>query len=180
MDKDLELYYIALIPPQAIQNEVHEFQHIAEVKFETEVTIKSPAYITIVPPFSLSGYEVKQMVHNLSILLKESYKPIEVSVARFYHFDRRNIILEVHKGREIERLFNDLIVVTEAATHHHNNVAKFIPHITVANRDLTPDVFDKAYDYFNHITYGRDFVCETITLFHFKDGKWVAIKSFNL
>ncbi|MBP9742104.1 MAG: 2'-5' RNA ligase family protein [Burkholderiales bacterium] len=180
MDKNLELYYIALIPPEAIQDEVHEFQHIAAVKFETEVTIKSPAHITIVPPFSLHIDEVKPMINNINILLKRNYSPIEVSVTRFYHFDHRNIILEVHKGREIERLFNDLMLVTEGATHHHNNVAKFIPHITIANRDLSPEVFDKAYDYFNHISYGRDFICETIIVFHFKDGKWLAIKNFRL
>lgn len=173
------LYYIALIPPQPIQDDVLEFQHIAETKFEHEVTLHSPPHITLIPPFNVSEDELKPLMEGISTALKDNHAPFEANINRFYHLHNRTIMLELYKNKELDSLFNDVMLAVSAVTFNHNH-SKFVPHITIANRDLSPDLFDKAFTYFSHIPYSRSFMCNEVVLFHFKDGKWKIVKKFML
>lgn len=173
------LYYIALIPPKSIQDDVLEFQHIAETKFEHEVTLHSLPHITLIPPFNANEDELKLLIQRVSTVVKDNHAPFEANINRFYHLHNRTIILEVYKNNELDSLFNDVMLAVSEITFSHNH-SKFMPHITIANQDLSPDLFDKAFTYFSHIPYSRSFMCNESVLFHFKDGKWKIVKQFML
>lgn len=179
MTKDSSLYYIALIPPKPIREDVLGFQAIAEKKFSSKITLRSPAHITLIPPFEATSDELNKISKKITVCIRDNHRPIDTMITGFYHFSNRTILLEVSKSKKLEVLFNDLMLVTSEITFNQSYV-KFIPHITIANRDLSPEIFDKAYDYFNHIPYSRNFICEEIALFIFKEGKWSVVKRFDL
>ncbi len=99
-------------------------------------------------------------------------------ITGFYHFSNRVIMLEVSKTKALEVLFTDIMLTASEVIDQ--SYTKFVPHITIANRDLSPEVFDKAYEYFSHIPYSRNFICDEVAIFTFEDGKWCEVKRFAL
>ena len=180
MTKELDsgLYYIALIPPRNIYEEVQKFQLLAEKKFGSKLTQRSPAHITLVPPFRANNEELNLISKRISASLKQKHHPIDTMITGFYHFNYRTIIMEINKSRELEVLFADLMLATSEIIY--NVSSKFVPHITIAKRDLSPEIFDKAYDYFGHVPFTRSFMCDELDIFHFENGRWNSIKQFAL
>jgi 2'-5' RNA ligase len=179
MTKSLQLYFIALVPPKNIREEVLDFQRLAEEKFNSKVTLRSPVHLTLVPPFKASLDELKQISKKITGCLKNNHRPLATTITGFYHFSNRVIMLEVSKTIALEVLFTDIMLAASEITYNHG-YTKFVPHITIANRDLIPEVFDKAYEYFSHIPYSRNFIADEIAIFSFDHGTWSAIKQFSL
>lgn len=178
MTKNLQLYSIALVPPKNIREEVLDFQRLAEKKFDSKVTLRSPVHITLVPPFNANPEELKQIIKKVTSNLK-NHRPIATAIKGFYHFSNRTIMLEVNKNKSLDVLFTDIMLATSEITYNHS-YSKFIPHITIANRDLSPEIFDKAYEYFSHIPYSRNFISEEVAIYVFEEGKWSETKTFQL
>lgn len=178
-DSNLQLYSIALVPPKTIRDEILGFQLLAEKKFDSKITLRSPVHITLVPPFKASDDELKLIVKKVALCLKNNHRPIQTVITGFYHFSNRVIMLEVSKSKALEVLFTDIMLTCSQITLN-NSYTKFVPHVTIANRDLSPEIFDKAYEYFSHIPYSRNFISDELAIFHFSQGKWSAIKRFSL
>jgi len=51
----------------------------------------------------------------------------------------------------------------------------FHPHITIANRDMKPNDFLKAWEYFSQKQFKEGFTTNTISLFKLCPEKWIEI-----
>ncbi|MCX8514628.1 MAG: 2'-5' RNA ligase family protein [Burkholderiales bacterium] len=172
------LYHIALIPPSTIRDEVVNFQILAEKKFGGKLTARSPAHITIIPPFRANSDALNSITRKLGNALKKNHQPIDTMITGFYHLNNRTIIMEINKSRHLEILFTDIKQITHNITFSSNN--NFVPHITIAKRDLGPEVFTKAYDYFGHIPFSRNFIANEIGIFSYESGQWTVTKTFSI
>ena len=74
MTKNLQLYSIALVPPKNIREEVLDFQRLAEKKFNSKVTLRSPVHITLVPPFNANAEELKQIIKKVLVIKRKRYE----------------------------------------------------------------------------------------------------------
>jgi 2'-5' RNA ligase len=51
----------------------------------------------------------------------------------------------------------------------------FHPHITIANRDMKPARFEKAWEHFSNKEFTESFDTNSIFLLKLNDGKWNVI-----
>ena len=143
MKKDHRLYFFALVPPKEIQATVTEIKKDFKDRFHAEHALKSPPHITLIPPFEFLNSEEKKLIKNLeSFALKESTFMQELE--NFGTFPPKVIYIKVLKSEFLLGLYNRFRKFMELKMGFGNisyNRGKFIPHMTVAFRDLTRENF---------------------------------------
>lgn len=169
------MYYVAVVCPQEINEKVLLYKNRMREQFACVVALKSPAHITLVPPFWLPLTEESSLIETLS-----SFKPgqnlTKITLDGFSHFGNRVIFIQVKETEILSKL--------KAETEKHftkkfkslkTDDRPFHPHITIANRDLKPGDFAKAWEYFSKQNFHESFDATTVSLLRLSEGKWQVI-----
>lgn len=139
-----KLYFIAVVFESDIEQRVRKLKLVARDRFDSARALRSPAHITMVPPFH---YPCDQIDELLSIVDNFTMMSCPLTLSRAGHFGKRVIYIECdqHKAlrsnkRQLDKLLNPYGVTKKEGRFH--------PHITIAFKDLKPVQFDAAWDYF--------------------------------
>lgn len=169
------MYYIAIVCPAAINEKVLQYKLWMQ-QFGCRVALKSPAHITLVAPFYFE--ETKEIQLKETLRTFTFHKPsINIMLDGFSHFGKRVIFISVKKNPLLEELSNMLNryyrqlfagVMTE-------DKRPFNPHVTIANRDVKPSAFIKAWECFSAKRFDESFESSAISLLRLTDGKWEVI-----
>lgn len=158
----MALYFVALIPPEENKAQVLEWKHYMRDAFGCKVALKSPAHITLIPPF-----ESKQEV----VLPKIEFQPFTVYLKNFNSFESNVIFVDVLPNEELQQLRERVVEIM----HAKKESRFFHPHITIANRDLKQADFPKAWKHFNNLTYETSFLADKISLLKHNGQHWVIV-----
>jgi 2'-5' RNA ligase len=170
------MYYIAVVCPAQVNEKVLRYKMWMKEQFGCVVALKSPAHITIIPPFWLDEIrenELLQTLQSFSSRLPE----VKIQLEGFNHFRNRVLFINVEENK----ILNDLKIQTENhfMESFGNCIKKdnrpFHPHITIANRDMKPSHFEKAWEYFSKKEFKESFTNKTISLLKLSPGKWNVI-----
>ncbi|MCS5423113.1 MULTISPECIES: RNA 2',3'-cyclic phosphodiesterase [Psychrilyobacter] len=164
-----DLYFIGILPPENLLAEIKKFKKACMKKFNSKRALRLPAHITLVSPF----HSEEEKIISLKSALKETLKKdIAVVLNGFSYFGKRVIYIAVEENKELLRLKKN--VDDEISKEHKikSKEADFIPHITIASKDLTEENFTLAWEYFKDIEYKKKFKAEKIIIFKLKDSGW--------
>ena len=175
------LYFIAIVAPSHINDQVLVWKKYMESEYGCKVALRSPAHITLVPPFSISEEKEEELSTHLqqfsrtaksfSIRVKDfdSFRPSVI----FLHVEPDNILLQLKESLELYLLsLNKFPVKKEERAFH--------PHITIANRDLEKKDFPLAWQYFQQINYEVSFTANAISLLKHNGHTWEIANAFPL
>ncbi|UUV18518.1 2'-5' RNA ligase family protein [Fusobacteria bacterium ZRK30] len=149
-----ELYFIAILPPEDILAEIEKFKKICMKKFNSKHALRLPSHITLIPPFQSNEQKILSLKPVLNELL---IKNISVKLNGFSYFEKRVIYISIEKNNELLRLkkhIDEKILIKHKMKTADLN---FIPHITIASKDLTEENFILSREYFKYIEYKRIF-----------------------
>lgn len=145
-------------------------------QFGCVVALKSPSHITLIPPFWLDEAREMELLRTLQSF-KTDIDELEIHLEGFSHFGKKILFVQVKANSALEEL--------KKQTENHfmqsfGNIIKkddrlFHPHITIATRDLKPQDFSKAWEYFSKKNFSATFQSRTITLLKLSPGKWNII-----
>ncbi len=173
----MPLYFIAILPAHDILNGIQEIKEEASLMFESTKTLNSPPHITLIPPFTSNN---QAQILTFFEEVNFSIKPFEIRLLNFGFFGKRTVYIKVQDNvllnklhTQLEEQFFDLKEIKQAKNSKHN----FTPHITILNRDITEDNFDKAWRKFRKTTYQAQFIVSEIVLFRHAGKKWQQIAS---
>jgi 2'-5' RNA ligase len=175
----MKLYFIALLAPPVIADQVLQWKNDMHFKYGCRAALKSPAHITLIPPFNANQAEELQLLEFLEEFTQQQ-PAMEVSVNGFGIFGRRTIFLAVEKNKPLEILYQLLssLFYHEFPTKGKTTGLNFHPHITIANRDIPPAKFDEAFARFSYISYKAQCPLNDISLLRLDPSKWTTLKSF--
>ncbi|MDB9331755.1 2'-5' RNA ligase family protein, partial [Nodularia spumigena CS-591/04] len=143
-------FFIALLPPQHIQDYANEIkQHFAD-HYASRGAQKSPPHITLQPPFEWSDAHVPQLETAIRDFA-HSQQPIPITLNGYAAFPPRVIYINVVKSQELLTLQADLMADVESNLEIVDKTSQtrpFTPHLTVAFRDLTKQNFRLAWPEF--------------------------------
>jgi 2'-5' RNA ligase len=170
------MYYIAIVCPEVINKKVLQYKLWMQQHFDCKVALKSPAHITLATPFYFETTKEPELIEAVR-RFNYDHLPVVVQLNDFSHFGKRVIFIQVNTNKELEplcqtiniyfhQLFPDLIKKEERPFH---------PHITIANRDVKPSAFIKAWEYFSKQKFEESFASNTISLLKLSDSKWNVI-----
>jgi 2'-5' RNA ligase len=176
----MKLYFIALLAPPFIADQVLQWKNEMHLKYGCQVALKSPAHITLIPPFNASQAEELQLLQFLQEFAPQQ-PALEVSVNGFGIFGQRTIFLAVEKNKPLELLFQliNRSFRQEFPTMGKTTGRNFHPHITIANRDIPPAKFDEALARFSSTSFKAQCPLNNISLLRLDPGKWTTLKSFT-
>jgi 2'-5' RNA ligase len=176
------IFFIALLPPQDIQNDITEIKEYFATNYHSRKALNSPPHITLQPPFEWSLDQVPiltECLNNFAI----SHHPISITLQNYAAFPPRVIYIDVIQTPELLNLYSALSSTLENNLNISDPQSKkrpFCPHLTVAFKDLTKANFYTAWEEFAQKKLAFQFIANDITLLIHRDGKWQIHTKFKL
>lgn len=166
------LYFIALLPPEKIRSEVTAFKQYAGEHFGSFHALSSPPHITLKPPFRWEREREKELKGALQ-RFNESWGTFEVCLNGFDRFDERVIFVDVEAGAEMYQRQKELTAYLEQELSlKPKDRRPWHPHMTIAFRDLSREMFRRAWPYFRQQKYRRCFSAERASLLRHNGKRW--------
>jgi 2'-5' RNA ligase len=175
------LYFIAIVAPGHVNEQVLTWKKYMEQEYGCKVALRSPAHITLVPPFSMSSEKEKALSQQLSVFCSGE-KSFSIHLHHFDSFAPKVIFVHVEPGKQLvqlkHRLDEHLTPLKDFSFKKEQR--PFHPHITIANRDLPKKDFKKAREYFAGLRYSAEFQADNISLLRHNNKEWEIAASFAL
>ncbi|MCJ8282223.1 MAG: 2'-5' RNA ligase family protein [Rivularia sp. ALOHA_DT_140] len=177
----MSLYFIALLPPQEIQDYATQIKQYFADNYDSKHAFKSPPHITLQPPFEWSSVKLIELEECLQNFAR-GRNPISITLDGYNAFFPRVIYIDVFQGSDLINLQFELMVYLENNLGIVDEVGKsrgFTPHMTVAFKDLKKSKFKVAWKEFENKQLHFEFNASQLTLLKHEDKKWNIIQEFN-
>ena len=175
------MFYIAVLCSPEIDSKIQAYKVWMRERFGCTVALKSAAHITLIPPFWLANEQEQLLIETLHTF-EMPIQPFTVHLKQFGHFGNKVIFASVEENH----LLGSLRKATEDhfLVPFHNSIQPddrpFHPHVTIANRDIKPGYFNKAWEHFAQKNYKAVFEASTISLLKLNPGQWQVIAERKL
>ncbi len=175
-----QLYFIALIPPSPLKDEIQELKLEVKNKFNSSHSLNAPPHITLLSPFRLED----QNEDKLSSLIEDftrSVHPFEIRLNNFSTFPPRVIFIDVEKSPSLMNMQNQLeeLARSNADLFNYNyDKRPYHPHLTLAFKDLTKKNFYKAWEEFEHRDFEASFTAHSLHLLKHDGDRWQVQTSY--
>lgn len=174
------LYFIALIPDADIEQELHEFKLELFEKYQCKAALKSPAHITLIPPFTWANFQAEKIIEIFKYF-HPSIQPFDITVEGFDTFGT-----QVFFARP---LYEEKLYLLQSSVKQHfeptlkdkiRDRFQFHPHITIANRDLRATDLPEIIKSFEIKKYRRAIRFREISLLRHNGTKWEIVSKISL
>lgn len=170
----MSLYFIALIPPENIKEEIRSFKEEVKEKYNVKHALKLPAHITLQKPFKMPSPLEEELRAFLDKFSKKQ-QVFEIEVSGFGRFDQRAIFAEVTNKQPVIELFDKLQEGIAPFVHPKDKQHNIHPHLTIATRDLGRQNFPRVWEDFKDKNYEAIFKTESLFLLKHNGKLWEII-----
>lgn len=170
------MYFTAVVLPPALNEQVLKLKKWAHEHWGCKVGLKSPAHITLLPPFWMDENLQNSLVQDMENLyrLQSSF---EISTANFSAFKPRTIFIDVVVDDQLQQLktTTDLFFKGQPQYGAKIDTRPFHPHITIATRDLRKSAFAEAWPQVAHQTFKETFLAQGVSLLRHNGQLWQVV-----
>ena len=150
-------------------------------RFGCTVALKSAAHITLIPPFWMENTSEELLIQTLHHF-QTTLPSFEIQLQGFSHFSNRVVFVAVNENPQLGSLRK---AVEDHFIKPLHGIIKpddrpFHPHVTIANRDIKPCDFSKAWEHFKRLSFNEEFEANTVSLLKLSQGKWNVIAERSL
>ncbi len=182
IDAPQQRLFLALLPPADLQEQVTAIKQQFAEQFASRAALRSPPHITLVPPFEWPTAELAALTGSLEAFAKQQ-APLPIDLRGFGAFPPRVIFIHVEPSLELQQL--------QAQAHRHMKLLlkqeeataparPFVPHMTVAFRDLSPAHFRTAWPQFQTRSFQSSFTASALTLLLHDRKRWQVFAQFSM
>lgn len=172
----MKMYFVAVVLPEERNAEIKLFKNLMLEKWGCNVGLKSPAHITLIPPFWMEETLEENFITDLEALSKYVH-PFSITTNNFSAFKLRTIFIEPVLNAALKSLKTqvDTFCKTHAQYGAKADNRPFHPHITIATRDLHKRAFAEAWSYFEHKKYDVQFEATGLSVLRHNSRNWDVI-----
>src|SRR4029453_1464093 len=98
----MNMYYIAIVAPEEINDQVIKWKNYFKDHFECTVALKSPAHITLIPPFWMKEDLESDLVNSIRTFSLAKNK-FEIALKDFEAFKPKVIFVDIVKNEILDR-----------------------------------------------------------------------------
>ncbi len=176
----MDSYFIALLPPENIREQVKEIKEEIKDKYQSKKALRLPAHITLQAPFKL---EEVRLPHLLKVLeeFAATEESFDIELSGFGAFPPRVVFIEVSNPAPVKHLHKALheVMLQILTGQEDRKYPKFHPHITVATRDLHQNQFRPAWEEFQRRDFSASFTAHSLTVFRHNGKTWDMLRNFS-
>jgi len=172
----MNMYFIALVAPAEINEKLLEWKHFMKDRFGCTAALKSPAHITLAPPFWMQS-ELEPDLENSIHEFSSQQISFIAHLHNFSAFKPRVIFTEVVKNVAMDSLqnsFTDHLLLQNKFPIEKDNLP-FHAHVTIATRDLYKKAFYEAWEIFSRKEYKAEWKIDSISLLRHNKKNWDVI-----
>lgn len=167
------MYYLALVCPPETDRVIRGYKQWLQERYGCRVGLKSPAHITLVPPFWFPAEQEGELIRSLEGFQAE-LPPLSLNLEGIGRFGKRVLFIAVKENPLLARLRQSLL---EWMHQQWPDVVKtderpFHPHVTLASRDLPPAHVDEAYQHFSQKGFAETVTADRISLLRLAGFHW--------
>ncbi|HEU4472690.1 MAG TPA: 2'-5' RNA ligase family protein [Flavisolibacter sp.] len=169
------LYFIAIVLPEALDARILPLKYEMKEKYGCMVGLKSPAHITLVPPFWMEAEREGSLIADTDHLSLR--RPFKISTAGFSAFRPRTIFIDVAVSPELQAIkqrAEELFTPAKGYKLKPEN-RPFHPHITIATRDLHKKAFAEAWEYFEKKEFEITWEAMNVSVLRHNKKNWDVI-----
>jgi 2'-5' RNA ligase len=172
----MNMYYIAIVAPEEIDQEVLKWKNYFKDHFECTVALKSPAHITLIPPFWMKEDLEDDLVNSIKDFSITKNK-FEITLKDFAAFKPKVIFVDVVKSEVLSSIYQSFTdyVINENKFPIEKDGRPFHPHVTLATRDLYKKAFQEAWEVFTKKNYEALWIANGISLLRHNKKNWDVI-----
>lgn len=178
-------FFVALLPPQAIQAYATEVIQALRDRYHTD-TAKAPPHITLQPPFQWLLTRMADLEGCLAQVAHQS-SPVPMVLSGFGAFAPRVLYINVLNTPELLALQSTLMTTLErvlAISDARSKQRPFTPHLTIASRNVTRQTFKQAWDDLQQRSVESSvewtFVSDRLTLLMHDGHRWHIHSEFSM
>ncbi len=172
------LFYIAIECPAEINDQVEAMKNYMEKNYGCVAAKKSPAHLTIVPPFRAEDELIGELTNYVQTF-NMGLVPFTIKLNNYGQFGERVLYIDVESPNtslinlekecmdEFSEKFPGIIFGMKP---------EFNPHVTIATRDIPEGALTTARNYFeHHYPVNMEFTTTNLTLYRLENGWWNKI-----
>lgn len=168
-----QLYFIALLPEPEIERELYQFKIDLFEKYGYKASLKSPAHITLIPPFSWPVQQAEE-IKNIFLQYLVQTPTLDINIQGFDTFGDKVFYAKPICPKEIFDLQKDIFQHFQPyLSEKLQNQFHFRPHITIANRDINSNDLPQIITDFHLKNFYRQTIISEITMFRHDGSKWI-------
>lgn len=176
----MSLYFIALVPKHKLREEIKSFKIEIEERFQAKHALKLPAHITLKMPFNITK-EVEPLLIKSLQELADRINVFHVELSGFDCFKSGVIFVKCADHKPIIEVHNKLekVFFQKLGIPKNEDPSRSYPHMTVATRDLSAEVFREACAEFKNREFNATFEAESFFLFKHNGKTWDVHRRFR-
>jgi 2'-5' RNA ligase len=169
----MEMYFVALVAPGPINEHVMKWKRWMLEKYQCQVALKSPAHITLIPPFWMQPELETELLHSLQEF-SSAQNPFPIKLLNFSNFKPGVLFVDVEKNETLTDLKDDLesFLIQKEKFRFPKEDRSFHPHITIATRDLRKKAFYEAWEHFKKTEYAAEWLAKDISVLKHNKKNW--------
>lgn len=177
----MNMYFIALVAPVEIDQQVVKWKNYFRDHFQCIVALKSPAHITLVPPFWMKEELEADLIDSINRFCR-NHRKFEIRLENFSAFRPRVIYVDVLKSDALNELHHSLNdhLFSQNKFPVKIDDRPFHPHVTLAARDLYKKAFYEAWETFASKQYTANWIVNGISLLRHNKKNWDVIFTSQL
>jgi len=185
MKESSQLYFIAIMLPQAVDAEIILFKNDMAHRFQSRKALRTASHITLKAPFKVHTIQHQELLRWFGGMVITT-APFMQEIKDFGSFsNKRNPVIYVqpvmneslrHLQKEVLQQFSHAFPKEAISKNEYT----FSPHITIAYRDLNYHHFKEAWEAYQAKTYTALFEVNSFQLLQHKDGRWQVVVNFLL
>jgi 2'-5' RNA ligase len=172
------MYFIAIVLPQPLNEKILSYKNFMLEKFNCKVGLKSPAHITLVPPFWLEEEKEPQLLSEVESL-STGISSFPIATNNFSAFKPRTIFIDVKQSKELSqaKTITDNFFKKKEDSKIKIDHRPFHPHITIATRDLHKKAFHEAWPVFENKKFEEEWMATGISVLRHNKKNWDVIQT---
>ena len=172
----MNMYFIAIVAPEEINQQVLKWKNFFKERYECSVALKSPAHITIIPPFWMNEELENDLINSIREFSISKPK-FEITLQNFAAFSPKVIFVDVVKNEILNGLYRSFadFIISQNKFPIKKEDRPFHPHVTLATRDLYKKAFQEAWDIFSKKKYEALWIVSGLSLLRHNKKNWDVI-----
>ena len=172
----MDMYFIAIVAPEDINQQVLKWKFFFKERYECSVALKSPAHITIIPPFWMNEERENDLINSIREFSITKTK-FEITLQNFAAFQPKVIFVDVAKSEVLNGLYQSFadFIISQNKFPIKKEERPFQPHVTLATRDLYKKAFLEAWEIFSKKKYEASWIVSGISLLRHNKKNWDVI-----
>ena len=172
----MNMYFIALVLPEELDQRILQYKKYMHEIYGCTVGLKSPAHITIIPPFWMQEEHETELKMDLDALSSET-ESFQLQTNNFSSFRPRTIFIELVPNEKLQVLKgkSGFFFNGNKSYRIRTDSRPFHPHITIATRDLYKKDFHEAWPYFEEKKFVKEWKANGLSLLKHNTKNWDVI-----